>query len=113
MELAIAGGDGLRRLELRETVAGRARIVATADLGESPVTLELRAGAREYTAAGGTGGSVSELGSVATRELSAETITARSGRHYFTGAMLGLVATGNGRRSTAPADFDWFEYDPA
>ena len=29
-----------------------------------------------------------------------------------TGALLGMVATGNGQRSTKPADFDWFEYGP-
>ena len=45
--------------------------------------------------------------------VSAETILRRSGRHHFTGAMLGLYATGNGVPSTAPADFDWFEYVPA
>ena len=25
--------------------------------------------------------------------------------------MIGLYATGNGRPATAPADFDWFEYE--
>jgi len=28
----------------------------------------------------------------------------------FTGVFFGLYATGNGRQSAAPADFDWFEY---
>jgi len=26
---------------------------------------------------------------------------------------VGLYATGNGQKSTGPADFDWFEYRPA
>ena len=30
----------------------------------------------------------------------------------FTGAVIGLYATGAGKRSTVPADFDWFEYAP-
>jgi alpha-N-arabinofuranosidase len=28
----------------------------------------------------------------------------------FTGVYVGLYATGNGKASTANADFDWFEY---
>ncbi len=28
----------------------------------------------------------------------------------FTGVYFGMYATGNGQRSTAPADFDWFDY---
>jgi hypothetical protein len=35
---------------------------------------------------------------------------ARTGRHHFTGAMIGLYATGNGVPSTAPADFHRFDY---
>ena len=30
----------------------------------------------------------------------------------FTGVFIGLFATGNGQHRTAPADFDWFEYQP-
>ena len=36
----------------------------------------------------------------------------RSGRNHFTGVYLGMYATGLGRRSSVPADFDWFEYAP-
>lgn len=28
------------------------------------------------------------------------------------GFHIGLFATGNGQRSSGPADFDWFEYQP-
>jgi xylan 1,4-beta-xylosidase len=38
--------------------------------------------------------------------LSSETIGG------FTGLYVGLYATGNGKVSTAPADYDWFEYLP-
>jgi alpha-N-arabinofuranosidase len=30
----------------------------------------------------------------------------------FTGLYAGLYATGNGKRATPPAYFDWFEYTP-
>ena len=51
------------------------------------------------------------LGALPTRALSAEEI-GKHARNHFTGAMIGLYATGNGRLSTAPADFDWFAYTP-
>jgi alpha-N-arabinofuranosidase len=51
------------------------------------------------------------LGRLPTRPLSSEYITDRGPMH-FTGAMIGLYASGNGRRSRGAADFDWFEYLP-
>jgi Beta xylosidase C-terminal Concanavalin A-like domain len=45
--------------------------------------------------------------------FSAETILAGTGRHHFTGAMIGLYATGGGARATVPADVEWFEYSPS
>ena len=30
----------------------------------------------------------------------------------FRGVYVGLYATGNGQPATAPAHFDWFDYDP-
>ena len=41
-----------------------------------------------------------------TRFLSAEVVGG------FTGVVLGMYATGNGRKSMNPADFEWFEYNP-
>ena len=46
------------------------------------------------------------------RSFSAETILECTGRHHFTGAMIGLYATGGGARATVPADVEWFEYSP-
>jgi len=110
--LEIARGERGRRLELTETLGGRSRTITGPDLGAGPVTLVIRADAHEYTVSGGTGSTLRELGSVPARALSAETIAGHSGRHHFTGVMIGLVASGHGRRSTTPADFDWFEYLP-
>lgn len=47
-----------------------------------------------------------KIGEVDTRFLSAETAGG------FTGVYIGLYATGNGRKSGSPADFDWFTYEP-
>ena len=45
-----------------------------------------------------------ELTKVMARYLSSETVGG------FTGAFIGLYATGNGRACKANADYDWFEY---
>jgi xylan 1,4-beta-xylosidase len=102
-----------RELRLTHTSGGRSRVVARAELGPGPVTLQFEATARRYAFSGGAGRRLQPLGAVPTRSLAAETIAARTGRHHFTGAMLGLLASGNGQRSTAPADFDWFDYAPS
>jgi xylan 1,4-beta-xylosidase len=58
-------------------------------------------------------GRETSLGTVRTRDLSTETLSGQKGAHFnFTGVVLGLFASGNGTRSTTPADFDWFEYRP-
>jgi xylan 1,4-beta-xylosidase len=100
-----------RVLELAETTAGRTRVVGATEPGRGPLHLRIRATARTYTFFGGSD-ALRRLGSVPARRLSAETIHATTGRHHFTGATIGLYATGNGRRSAVPADFDWFDYLP-
>jgi len=109
--LVVALGPDGRELRLDVTLRGETSTLARHGLGVGPVTLELRATAGEYRFSGGTGG-LDELGRVATRSFSAETILASSGRHHFTGAMIGLYATGGGTRATVPADVEWFEYSP-
>jgi len=44
------------------------------------------------------------LGKVETKFISSETLGG------FVGAYIGLYATGNGKKSTTPADFNWFSY---
>jgi xylan 1,4-beta-xylosidase len=102
--------DGARELRLVRTLNGRTTTLGRVKLGRGAVTLNVHATADAYRFYGSAGGKLHELGQVATKAISAETILARTGRHHFTGAVLGLLATGNGHRATAPADFHWFEY---
>jgi alpha-N-arabinofuranosidase len=108
--LLVSAGERGVELRLVRTVAGRSATLGRASVGRGAVTLEVSATAEEYVFRGGTGPRLHELGAVRTRAFSAETILARTGRHHFTGAMIGLYATGNGVPSTAPADFHWFDY---
>ena len=48
-----------------------------------------------------------EVAKVNTRYLGTEVTSG------YNGVVIGLYATGNGRACVAPADFDWFEYQPA
>jgi alpha-N-arabinofuranosidase len=99
--LLVALGDNGRELRLERTTRGRTMTLGRRPLAPGPVTLEVQANAEAYT--------FGELGTVRTRSLSAETILDATGRHHFTGAVIGLYATGNGERATVPADFHWFE----
>ncbi len=110
--LLVGLGESGRELSLVRTLHGQTRTLGRAKLARGPVTLSVEATAREYTFRGGAGSSLEVLGRVPTRALSAETILRRTGTHHFAGATIGLLATGAGRRSTAPADFHWFEYVP-
>jgi alpha-N-arabinofuranosidase len=99
-----------RELRLVRTLAGRQVTLGRARLRNGAVALEVEATRSEYVFRGGTGRRLHELGRVRTRSLSAETILERTGRHHFTGATIGLIATGTGARATSPADFHWFDY---
>ena len=54
-------------------------------------------------------GSIPAMKSLAagsTRYLSTEVVGG------FTGVYIGMYTTGSGKPTTAPADFDWFDYRP-
>jgi alpha-N-arabinofuranosidase len=52
-----------------------------------------------------------QVGSIPTATLAVEASWPK-GIMCFTGMMLGVYATGNGAETSAPADFDWFDYEP-
>lgn len=106
-----------REAILRCRVRGRSRIVGRCALGDGPLLLEIAATESAYAFRAGagdpiaTGDPLATLGSLPAKALSAETIDA-SGVMCFTGVSIGPYATGNGHRSSVPADFDWIEYVP-
>jgi xylan 1,4-beta-xylosidase len=110
-DLVVRRGASGREAALRRRTRGKTRVVAALGLGRGRIRLELEADERRYVFRAGVGDCIEPLGSLGTRALSAESVAA-CGQTYFTGAYVGMFATGNGRRSTVPADFDWFEYLP-
>ncbi|HEY4013059.1 MAG TPA: glycoside hydrolase family 43 protein [Polyangiaceae bacterium] len=110
-DLAVGLGREGRTATLRASTRAKTRNVARVTLRPGPLVLELRATEERYAFAVRTGQRRLPLGELPTRGLSAETVGA-GGPNYFTGAFIGLYATGNGAASTASADFDWFDYEP-
>jgi alpha-N-arabinofuranosidase len=110
-DLTIRRSASGREAVLQSRNAGVSNIVGRAPIGDGTVTLEVAADEASYTFAVSVGGASHTLGTLPTRALSAEEVGKR-GRNHYTGAMIGVYASGHGRRSTAPADFDWFEYVP-
>jgi len=108
-DLALRHVDGERQVQLLSTVAGARVAAGTASAGRGPIVLEVEADAQNYTFSIVTRGRRRVLGALPTRPLSSEYISKRGPMH-FTGAMIGLYATGHGQRCRTPADFDWFEY---
>jgi alpha-N-arabinofuranosidase len=111
-DLAVRRGAAGREAVLRSRIAGASTIAGRAPIGDGVVTLEVAADETSYSFYVATGKARSQLlGTLPTRTLSAEEI-GKHGKNHFTGAMIGVYATGNGHRSTIPADFDWFLYAP-
>jgi xylan 1,4-beta-xylosidase len=111
-DLTVRRSAAGREAVLTSRIAGAAAVVGRALLGDGVVTLEVVADETSYTFNVAVGKARSQpLGALPARALSAEEI-GKHGRNHFTGVMIGLYATGNGRPSTTPADFDWFNYAP-
>jgi alpha-N-arabinofuranosidase len=118
--LAIRGNDrnhvaigavlhgGRRQAFLRRVLDGkRVEPVEYREIPEGDIVLSIAATPLEYEfVVQPVSGQPIRLGSIETRALSSEKIGG------FTGVYLGMYATGNGQKSTVPADFDWFEFHP-
>ncbi|MGC3957761.1 MAG: glycoside hydrolase family 43 protein [Verrucomicrobiota bacterium] len=114
-ELGITLRDGERKAFFRKVLDGKiVEPVAYATAMDSNTTLTIKADPLRYEFFYSASHSQTiSLGTALPRDLSTETLSAQKGAHFnFTGVFIGLFATGNGQRSAAPADFDWFEYQP-
>jgi alpha-N-arabinofuranosidase len=109
-ELGVRRVAGAREVFVRQTIGeSLSTITASAPLpGDAPVELRIDANPREYTLSYSQGGSgMRKLDLAQARFLSSEVAGG------FVGTYVGLYATGNGEPATAPAAFDWFDYEPA
>jgi xylan 1,4-beta-xylosidase len=80
------------------------------DIEPGPVILSVKAEPLSYEfSCQSSKGKRQILGTALTKGLSVEEIGFDQGM-CFTGAYFGMYASGNGKKNTSPADFDWFEY---
>ena len=106
-DLFITRREGMRAVILRKQVGDIRVETASQPIGNGAVILEIRASVEKYTFCCGTDpAGMVEVDSGQTRYLSC-TVAGT-----FTGVYLGMFASGNGKPSRAPADFDWFDYSP-
>lgn len=111
-EIFVTQRDGKRQIALRTVLDGKvAEPLRFDELPPGEVTLQVLAEPREYEFSWiANDGREHRLGTLRTRNLSTETLTAQKDAPFnFTGVFAGLFATGNGQACTAPADFAWFE----
>jgi alpha-N-arabinofuranosidase len=108
-EIGITRKDGKRQVFFRKILDGKIiEPVPYEEIGSGDVVLSVAASPLAYEfSCSPAKGPAKKLGTALTRDLSSEKIGG------FTGVFVGLYATGNGQKSTRPADFDWFEYRPA
>ena len=108
-EIGVTLKDGKRQVFFRKTLDGKTiEPVQYAEIGSGDVILSVAASPLDYEfSCAPAKGPAKKLGTALTCDLSSE----KAGG--FTGVFMGLYATGNGQKSTRPADFDWFEYRPA
>ncbi len=91
----------LVKLQFGQTLYKSEEIV----LQPGPVKLRVSGNKSTFTFSYAQGNDAfTEIETVDSKFLATETVG------FFTGVYVGLYATGNGKASTANADYDWFEY---
>jgi len=110
-EIGVTLREGKRQVLFRKVIKGKIiGPVRYVDVQPGPVILSVKAMPLSYEfSCQSAGGAREVLGTALTKDLSVEEIGFDDGM-CFTGVYFGMYATGNGRKCTKPADFDWFEY---
>jgi xylan 1,4-beta-xylosidase len=103
--------DGQRQVFFRKVIRSETiDPVQYIDVEPGPVILSIKASPLSYEfSCKSSTGNREVLGTALTKDLSVENIGFEHGM-CFTGAYFGMYASGNGKKCTTPADFDWFEY---
>jgi xylan 1,4-beta-xylosidase len=111
-EIGVTLRESKRQVFLRKVIKGKVvEPVPYKDIQPGPVALSVTASPLSYEFFYESPAGVKQpLGTALTKDLSVEAIGFADGM-CFTGVYFGMYATGNGQKSTRPADFDWFEYE--
>lgn len=104
-EIAVGIRDGAKKVFVRRKIGSLWKVESENDYAQDSIILSVQADAKNYTFRYQPPGG--ELVTIGTGECFLLSTEVAGG---FTGGFFGLYATGNGRASTSPAYFDWFEY---
>lgn len=106
-DLGVTLNDGRRKVFLRRVLGGKViEPVQYEELPAGPVVLSIVAEPLKYEFFYQVGdGQPKSLGTALPQDLASEKIGG------FTGVYFGMYATGNGKASSMPADFAWFDYE--
>ncbi len=104
--LGVQQGPNGPQVVLRRRVGGLVADAAPVDVLPGELVLSIVAGDHEYVFSVESGARTIELGRAPTKLLATELCSS------FSGAMLGMFASGRGQSCAAAADFDWFDYEP-
>lgn len=107
-ELGIRRSAGRNVMFARLTVRGESEIVHEREVDAEQILLRIESSEKDYKlTCSEDGQNWLSLASGSARAISQEDYVSKM---CFTGAVVGLYATGNGQESHTPARFDWFEY---
>jgi alpha-N-arabinofuranosidase len=91
---------------LRKQAGDISQIAAQSPAPPGPLRLRIDSNPKKYSFYyAGTQGDWKLLGNGLERLISSEVAAVWSGAYF------GMYSSGNGKKSTAPADFDWFQYE--
>lgn len=104
-DLFVTYSEGKRVVMLRKYLKNKDQGTVYKEIPEGDIVLKITATKYEYCFwAGKEGGEMQLVGTASTQGISIKEI------HGFTGAYVGMYASGNGKRNTNPADFYWVDY---
>jgi alpha-N-arabinofuranosidase len=104
-EIALGIRDGVKKVFVRRRIGSLWKVESEREYGQEGIILSVQADAKNYTFSYQQPGGGSTI--LSSGECSVLSTEVAGG---FTGVYFGLYATGNGRNSSTPAYFDWFEY---
>jgi xylan 1,4-beta-xylosidase len=104
-EIAVGIRNGVKKVFIRRRIGSLWKVESEYEYAQDAIILSVQADPKNYTFSyQQPDGESITLGTGECSLLSTEVAGG------FTGVFFGLYATGNGRPSTTPAYFDWFEY---
>ena len=107
-EIAIVKQDSGSAIIVRSCCNNAVAVVGRVNAVDTAYLLQIESTATEYAFSC----SRDSLAFTTIAVLGAKAISPESNPPTYTGAVIGMYATGNGIPCAAPADFDWFEYLP-